>query len=235
MNAEQAAHLLAHALTEAAKHPRFRRDFTPAQRKELARLGCTPQQVERLQRILPAIAYYAEAGPKLADVRALLANLAAQAHAAESALRTLLDAPEHEEARWEARDRLLEALAERHPERCQRDPQRVSFSSPERYSAHPERMSEARRLVAAIDDVAHAADHARERMRGAPQTRMQAYPYAVALLDAALSLDGATVTPSESAASAFREIVGICCRAARVKTDDPLRAIRTYLKAQQQA
>ena len=232
MNAEQAAHLLAHALRLSARHPRFRRDFTPPQRKELARLGCTPQQVERLQRILPAIARDAEAGPKLADVRTHLADAARKAHAAAASLRALLDAPECELARDEARLRMLEALLELHPERCERDAAKAATGS---FGDHPRtrydpRLDEARRLLAAIDDVAHAADHARERMRGAPQTRMQAHPDPVALIDAALNMDGPQVRPSESAASPFREIVRLCYGAARVKNADPQAAIRRYLK-----
>ena len=226
MNAEEAAFLLANALPPSARHPRFRRGFNEAQRNELARLGCTPQQAERLQRILPAIAYYSEAGPALADVRATLAQLGKDAHKATSTLRSLLDAPEHELARDEARLRLLEALAAMHPDRCEVNPQRVST-----FHRYDSRLDEARRLLAALADVAAAADHARERMRGAPQTRAVAHRYPAALIDAALSVDGPQVAPSASAGSPFREIAAVCYAAAGATNADPVRAIRDYLRA----
>ncbi len=211
MNAEQARHLLAQAMLPDGQHARFRRDFTEAQRKELVRLGRTPQQFERLQRILPGIAYYCEAAPRMADVREHLADAAAKAHEAASSLRALLDAPECELARGEARECLLLALAG------------------QRSIRYHEREGEARRLLAAIDDVASAADHARKRMPKA-QTRQVAPWYPLALIDAALSVDGPTVPPSASEALPFREIVGVCYDAARVENPDPLRAIRNYLK-----
>ena len=222
MHAKAAKHLLAHALPPAARHARFKRTFDLRARSALLNCGCTDVQIERLERILPAIAYYTEAGPKLADVRALLANLAAQAHAADSALRTLLDAPEHEGARGEARLRLLEALAKLYPERFEIE--RWSVFSPE---------DEARRLLAAIADVASAAEHARERMPAA-QTRAVAHAYPVALIDAALSLDGPQVKPSASAGSKFRRIASVCYRAGLGGNVTPLRAIREYLAAQRQ-
>lgn len=229
MDADAAKHLLAHALPPAARHERFRRGFDQCARFALLHCGCNDAQIERLQGILPAIAYYAEAGPKLADVRAHLADAARKARAAASSLRALLDAPEHEEARSEARDRLLEALAEvLRPERCQIDPRRVSF-----FHHYDEREDEARRLLGALADVVAAVDHARERMPNA-QTRAVAHWYPLALIDAALSVDGPSLPPSESAASKFREIAGYCYSAARVANPDPQAAIRRYLKAQQQ-
>ena len=227
MDAEKAGHLLAH-LPRGAAQARFKRSFDLRARSALLNCGCTDAQIERLERILPGIAYYTEAGPRLVDVRALLANLAAQAHAADSALRMLLDAPEQEGARGEARLRLLEGLAKLYPDRCQIDPRRASF-----FHRYDEREAEARRLLAAIDDVVAAADHARERMPKA-QTRAVAHPYPVALIDAAVNLDGPQVRPSASAASKFRRIADICYTAALGSTTTPLRAIREHLAAQQQ-
>ncbi len=228
MDTEKAGHLLAYALPPAARHARFRRTFDKRARSALLNCGCNDAQIERLQRILPAIAYYSEAGPRLADVRAMLAGVAAQAHAAARGLRAIMDAPEHEEARGEARLRLLEGLAKLYPDRCQIDPRRASF-----FHRYDEREAEARRLLAAIDDVVAAADHARERMPKA-QTRAVAHPYPVALIDAAVNLDGPQVRPSASAASKFRRIADICYTAALGSTTTPLRAIREHLAAQQQ-
>lgn len=226
MNSESAEFLLAHALSPAARHDRFRRSFDASHRKELVRFGVTPAQMERLERILPAIAYYTAQGPRLADVNVLLGRLAKDAHKASTALRTLLDAPEHEQARDEARDLLLDALAEIHPERCEIDPQRVSF-----FHRYDPRKEEARRLLGALADVESAANRACERSSTAEQTRAKSHAYPVELIDAALSVDGPQVPPSESVGSAFFEIAGICYAVARGTSIEPLRAIRAYLSA----
>lgn len=230
MDAEKARHLLAHALPPDARQERFKRSFDKRAHSALQNCGCNDARIERLQRILPAIAYYHEAGPRLADVREQLADVAARTHAAASSLRALLDVPKHEEASDEARGWLLQALAERHPERCERDPQRVSF-----HQRHDPREDEARRLLAAIDDVATAAQHAGKRMSKAPQTRAVAHGYPVELIDAALSVDGLTVPVSATKGSMFLRIAGVCYRAALGSNATPLRAIRSYLAAQRQA
>ncbi|QEE25709.1 hypothetical protein CS053_15255 [Rhodanobacter glycinis] len=224
MNSESAESLLAHALPPAARHDRFRRSFDAHHRKELVRFGVTPAQTERLERILPAIAYYTTQGPRLADVNVLLERLAKDAHKASTALRTLLDAPEHEQAHDESRLRLFEALLELHPERCEIDPQRVSF-----FHRYDPREDEARRLLSALADVESAASRACERSSTAEQTRAKSHDYPVGLIDAALSVDGPQVPPSESVGSAFFEIAGICYAAARGASTEPLRAIRAYL------
>ena len=236
MDTEKAGHLLAHALTAAAQHARFRRTFDKRARSALLNCGCNDAQIERLQRILAAIAYYSEAGPRLADVRAMLAGVAAQAHAAAGGLRAIMDAPEHEEARDEARLRMLEALLELHPERCERDAAKaatIGFGDNPRTRYDP-RLDEARRLLAAIADVARAADHAREGMRGAPQTRKRTEWYPVALIDAGLSVAGPTVPLSATKDSQFLRIAQVCYAAALGSKSKPLRAIRAYLAAQQQ-
>lgn len=225
MNSESAEFLLAHALPPAARHDRFRRSFDAHHRRELVRFGVTPAQRERLERILPAIAYYADQGPGLGDVKKLLERLAKDAHAACTALRTLLDAPEHEQAHDEARLRLFEALSELHPGRCEIDPQRVSF-----FHRYDPREDEARRLLGALADVESAASRARERSP-TEQTRARSHAYPVELIDAALSLDGPQVPPSESVGSPFFEIAGICYAVARGSGPAPARAIRTYLQA----
>ena len=216
MNAEQGRHLLAQAVVPDEQLARLRRGFTKAQRSALARLGCTPAQIERLQRMLPHVAYFCETGPRLADTSAPLDALAADTRAAAASLRALLDAPGHELARGEARGWLLHALAM----------QRVS-SIP--YIPYDKMEDEARRLLAAIDDVATAAKRAHKRLPKA-QTRPVAHWYPLALIDAALSVDGPPVKPSASADSAFRKIAGISYSAARAENADPLRAIRSYLK-----
>jgi len=221
VNAEQAAQLLAHALPPEARKDLWQRKFTPAHRSALAQLDVTDAQAERLERILPAIAYYAARGPSLAAARTPLVKLAADAHKAAAALRALLDAPEYEEARGEARLRMLEALAELHPERCKIDPQRVSF-----FHRYDEREDEARRLLGALTDVEAAADHACKRMP-TEQTRAVAHHYPVALIDAALSVDGPAFRVSASAGSKFRDVATLCFEA--TGHGEPLRAIRAYL------
>lgn len=211
MRSEAAQHLLAHPLLPDGPQDRFRRSFNAVQRTTLARLGCTSEQVARLQSILPGIAFHCEGPPRMADARKYLADAATKAHEAASAWRALLDAPEYEFARGEARERLLLALAG------------------QRSIRYHEREDEARRLLAAINALASAADHARERMPTA-QTRKVAPWYPLALIDAALSADDPTVQPSASETSKFREIVGVCYAAASVENENPLRAIRTYLK-----
>lgn len=219
---EQAARLLAHALPPSARHPRFARTFTKAQRGDLARLGCTDAQVERLARILPAIARYDAQGPSLAAARAPLRKLAAEAHKAAAALRVVLDA--HDEATQESRTRLLQALAALQPARCEADPERTSLRK-----RHDGREVEARRLLAAVQDVEQAAQHAIECMPTA-QSRAVAHPFPVGLIAAALDVDGPQVPCSASAGSPFRRIASVCYQAAGVARE-PVRAIREHLKA----
>lgn len=212
MNAEAAGHLLAHALPPAARHDRFRRNFDRHARGALLDSGCNDAQVERLQRILAAVAYYTTPGPRMAEVRAGLATVEKQAQATASSLRALLDAPEHDEAQHEARGWLLHALA-------------VQHASSILHYAEGEEVG--RRLLAAIDEVTAAAEFARERMPK-QQTRACAHWYPVALIDAALSVDGPPVTPSASPGSPFHKIACTCYAAAGMPNDDPLRAIRVY-------
>ncbi len=223
MNAEQAALLLAHALPPEARKDCWQRKFTPAHRSDLAHLGVTDTQAERLARILPAIAYYTAQGPSLAAARTPLVKLAADAHKAAAALRVVLEG--RDEAMQESRGRLLQALEALHSERCKVDPARVSF-----FHRYDHREPEALRMLAALQDVEKAAEHALARMPKA-QTRAVAHPYPVALIDAALSVDGPSVKPSESAGSPFREIAATCYSSAGVTRGEPLRALRAYLLA----
>ncbi len=219
MTVQQAQHLLAHALPPDARKDCWRRTFTDAQKRELHRLQVTPAQVERLERILPAIAYYTAQGPRLADARAPLVKLATDAHKAAAALRVLLDASD--EAMQESRLRLLEAIEARHPERCQADPARVSF-----FHRYDRREPEALRLLATLQDVEQAASHAVEHMPR-QQTRRVSPPYPVQLIDAALSADGPAVPVSACAGSPFLEVAVLAYDAAGA--GDPLRAVRQYL------
>ena len=223
MNAEEATHLLAHALPSPARAARWRRTFTVEHRSELRQLGVTDAQAERLERILPAIAYCAAQGPRLADVRAPLVQLGKDAHKAANALRTLLEA--RDEARQEGRMRMLETIEALHPERCEVDPARVSF-----FHSYDHREPEALRMLAALQDLEAVAKRAVERMPKS-QTRAVAHHYPVALIDAALSVDGPAFTVSASAGSAFRDVATVCFATARQGEAEPLRAIRAYLSA----
>lgn len=220
MNAEQAAFLLAHALPPEARKDCWQRKFTRAHRSDLKRLGVTDTQAERLARILPAIAYYGTPGPSLAAARTPLVILAADAHKAAAALRVVLEG--RDEAMQESRGRLLQAIESLHPERCEVDPARVSF-----FHRYDHREPEASRLLAALQDVEKAAEHALARMPKA-QTRAVAHPYPVALIDAALSVDGQPFRVSASAESKFRRVAALCYVAAG--HGEPLRAIRAYLR-----
>ncbi len=222
MTVQQAQHLLAHALPPDARTDCWRRTFTDAQKRELHRLH-TPAQTERLERILPAIAYYTAQGPRLADARAPLVKLATDAHKAAAALRVLLDASD--EAMQESRLRLLESIDAQHPERCPVDPARVSF-----FHRYDRREPEALRLLATLQDVELAASHAVECMPK-EQTRAVAHTFPVELIHAALSVDGPAVHVSASPACPFIEIATLCYDAAG--TGDPVRAIRAHLRQMQ--
>jgi len=221
---ERAEFQLAHALPPAARSPRWHRSFNALQRRELARLGVTTDQKSRLERILPAIAYYTAQGPRLADARKPLAQLAKDARRAGSALRTLLEAHD-DEARQESRQRMLEAIENLHPERCEVDPQRVSF-----FNRYDHREPEALRMLAALQDLETAANHAVARMPEA-QTREVAHPYPVGLIEAALvAADGPQFKVSASPGTPFIDVVQACYAAARAANPGPLRAIRAYLR-----
>jgi len=222
MDAEQAARVLAHALPPDARKPEWRRTFSTDDRAELTRLEVSDAQADRLERILPAIAYYNAQGPSLSAARAPLSKLSAHANKAAAELRLILT--DRRPARQESRGRLLQSLEMLHPERCEVDASRVTVFHP-----YDHREPEALRLLAALRDLEQAAQHAIARMPRA-QTRRVAHAYPVELIDAALSRDGPAFTPSESAGAAFREIVAVCYEAAGVK-GEPLRAIRSYLRA----
>jgi nucleotide-binding universal stress UspA family protein len=222
MNSEQAEFMLAHALPPAARITRWRRNFTLPQRRELHRLGVTTDQTERLQRILPAIAYYAAQGPKLADVRAPLKQVRKDAHAAAQALRTLLEG--RDEARQEGRMRILQAIEVLHPERCEVDSARVSF-----FALYDHREPEALRILEALQALEAVAKHAVARIPKS-QTRPVAHPYPVGLIEAALMVPGAPAfRVSASPGTPFRDVVAACYAAASAANTDPLRAIRAYL------
>ena len=221
MNAEEAKRLLKHALPPDARKRRWQRTFTDEHRNELQPLGVTNAQTERLERILPAIAYYAAQGPSLAAARRPLVKLAADAYKAAAALRVVLEG--RDEAMQESRGRLLQALEALHPERCEVDPARVSF-----FHRYDHREPEALRLLAALQDVEQAAQHAIGRIPKS-QTRAVAHRYPVALIDAALSVDGPAFPVSESESSKFLAVATVCYAAAG--HGEPLRAIRAYLQA----
>jgi len=217
---KRAAFLLKNALPPDARKPCWQRSFTPAHRRELKRLGVTLAQVDRLQRILPAIACYGTAGPSLAAARAPLVKLAADAHKAAAALRVVFEP--RDDAMQESRGRLLQSIEAQHPERCEVDPARVSF-----FHSYDHREPEALRLLAALHDVEQVARLAADGMPKA-QTRLVAHPYPVHLIDAALSVDGPAVPVSASPGCPFIEIATLCYAAAGF--GEPLRAIRACLR-----
>ncbi len=221
MNAEQAAFVLAHVWAPRRVEERWKRTFTDKHHRELKRLGLTDAQVERLERILPAIVYYTAKGPRLADARKPLVKLATDAHKAAAALRVVLEG--RDDATQESRGGLLHAIEALHPDRCEVDPARVSSFHP-----YDHREPEAQRMLAALQDLKAVAEHAVARMPKA-QTRAVAHVWPIKLIDAALTAaDGPAVPVSASIASTFREVATLCYDAAG--HGEPLRAIRAYLR-----
>lgn len=221
MTPEQAAFLLSHALPPDARKPKWQRAFAGSHRRELTGLDVSTAQVERLERILPAIACYAATGPRLADARAPLVKVGADADKAAKSLRVMLEGAA--DAMQESRLRFLQAIEALHPERTMVDPQRAGRT----FHTYDHREPEALRLLAALQDVVRAAQHAVERMP-AEQTRKVAHHYPVALIEAALSLDGPQFNVSASPASRFFDVVTACYGAAG--QGEPLRAVRAYLQ-----
>ena len=221
MDAREAEFLLRHALPDSARADRFKRTFDKKDRSALLNSGCSDAQIVRLARIIPAIAYCAEPAPRLADVCALLADLGKAIEAGAATLRALLDAPDGG-AGEEAHGRLLDSILRLHPDRCESNPRHARGFFEKRID---EREIEARRLLSVMVEVQAIAEDARQHVPGG-QTRKRIVPYPVALIDAALSLDGPQFSPSER--DPFVRITGICYRAAGIHST-PLRTIRLYL------
>jgi hypothetical protein len=223
MNSEEAELLLARALPPPARTGRWRRSFTAHQRRELARLDVTTEQEGRLQRILPAIAFFTTQGPKLADVRAHLMQVRKDAHAAAQALRTLLEG--RDDTREEGRIRIFQAIEALHPERCEVDPTQVSV-----WARYNHREPEAWRMLEALQALEAVAKNAVARMPKS-QTRPIAHPYPVSLIKAAMTVpDAPAFRVSASPGTPFRDVVATCYAAAGAANTDPLRAIRAYLR-----
>ena len=217
--------LLDHALPPPARDPRYERSFSDTYRNDLHKLwGCTDKQIDRLQRILPAIAYYDEQGPALADVRKLLVQIAKYTDRVAGDMSALLkapeEAPEYDRTRDEARMRLLQAISKLYPERCEVDPSRVS-----RWQSYDPCMEEAQRLLTTLQDVAKAAKHAHTQCK--QQTRVVAHTYPITLINAALNVDGPPII-RVSESGPFFEIAYICYQAVGVQ-GEPRVAIRKYL------
>lgn len=217
MDAEAARYLLRHVLPSGAWADRFKRTFRKQDRSALLNAGCCDAQIERLERILPAIAAYTEAAPRLADVRALLANLHETIGAAAAQLCAILDAPDGG-AGEEARGLLLDSCRRLYPARCVPDSQHAAFF---------EKRPPPRGLLSVLLEVQTVAEDARRNVqKGQTRTTVSLRP--VMLIDAALSVDGPQFTPSER--GPFARITSRCYLAAGL-TGKPLRAIRAYLQA----
>lgn len=213
------------ALPPGARGERFQRFFSEGQKSLLRGAYClSDRQIECLSVALRVIAYYTQAAPELREVRKPLSDLAKSAHKTVQGMEALLQAPAHEDARVEARDRIGQAVFALYPERCQPDPTKASP-----FHRHDERMEEVMRMARELEAVATRA------LVGIPanvtKARASAYPIAC-INDALAALDGETVvTPRIYDNSPFREIVRICYEAAGAATTDPETAIRAYLKS----
>ena len=91
---ERADSVLRNALPPSARHRRFARTFSSANLQDLRGMNLTKFQIERLARILPAIAYYIAPGPNVADVRDTLFELSDSLSVSRDKLEKLLQAPE---------------------------------------------------------------------------------------------------------------------------------------------
>lgn len=221
-------------LSRIERQVRFARTFSDEQIRSLKDLGCSMAQIDRLRvslRVIAASTTPAMPAPKLADVRAPLDDLAKKAKETAKALESLLKAPESNDARTEAKERLRDAIFSLYPDRCRPDPQKVGF-----YNDYDERIEEARRLLDKVHEVEKIAAKARKDMpTKATRARIQTRP--IGLIRSALSFDFAPtprqpkepIPPSVSITSPFRKIVGICYETAGASTTDPVRAIRAYL------
>ncbi|MFK2876866.1 hypothetical protein [Rhodanobacter hydrolyticus] len=224
-------------LSRTERHERFARNFSDEQMRSLKDLGCTTAQIDRLRislRVIAASTTPAIPAPKLADVRAPLDDLAKKAKETAKALESLLKAPESNDARTEAKERLRDAIFSLYPDRCRPDPHKVGF-----YNDYDECIEEAKRLLDKVHEVEKIAAKAREDMpTKATRARIQTRP--IGHIHSALSFNFAPtprqpkelIPPSVSITSPFRKIVGICYEAAGATTADPERAIRAYYNDQ---
>ncbi len=224
MDSETAEYVLKHALPPGARAERWRRTFNVRDRSDLLNAGCDDAQIERLQRILPAIAYYNDTGAKLGDVRAVLAAAQKALDRATRSVLSILDAPAHDQARDEARAWLLTSTLKLFADRCQPDAQRASF-----FERHDERADELRRLLAAVADLQAVAKQSLDRLAKAPQSRPVSPAYPITLIVAALSVDGPSFRASERKGTRFERIAARCYKVADADSDSPTRAIRAWL------
>lgn len=214
-------------------------DFLAEHTRELQQLGVDLPQLARLRRALRVIHLYTLPGPKVADVRAPLRRLKKHADAVTREIGALVNAPDNDEARQEARQRLLEALCRF---RAVPSSGRSSFHAP-----YDDRVDALLALAAELQDTVTLALNG---LQG--QTRTLALPYPVAYIHRALAFDfmlerqsefpawdGYPFKPSTTAECAFANVVRVCYEAAHgcktnaphAFTTEPERAIRAFVKA----
>ncbi len=228
MDRETAEHVLKHAKL-ACPSPEYRKpQFDKRDRADLLNAGCSDAQIGRLQRVLPGIAHSKAPQVPLADVRAVLSAAQAALDRATRSVLSILDAPDHDEAPDEARVFLLTSTGKLFPERCKLDPQRVSFFEP-KAQRYDERADELRRLLSAVADLRAVAALSLDRLAHAPQSRPVSPGYPIALIMAALSVDGPSFIVSERRGTSFERVAARCYAAAGAGS--PTRAIRAWLAA----
>lgn len=215
-------------------------NFSTDQRKRLARLGVTPEQVAELIRVLPSVAASGKNPPKLADVRAPLEKIR---DTAAILARDIARVSSHRDDRALSMAAFL--LWDAHGQRLHDD----YFAAP--LEPRPRNLPPDK-LAKEIKRLAEIADDALKRIAGKQTRHRIADPQPVSLIDHAL-LEGWNKThsahlsdddlrngdypplpeypfgPGERGHRAkFRKIVEICYQASGHPNADPERATKAY-------
>ncbi len=210
-------------LPPSARAEHMSATFSPSQRDELKRLGVDAEQLKRLQLALRIIKAYTAAPATLCDVRNPLDDLTKAAARTAKLLNSLSQAPVHDDAMTEAKGRLMLAIYEVVP-----DFSELTLAQ----------------LQSAACLIRDAASHALQEIPRQQSRHKSAHVYPIKYIDDALLL-GFTASqnankegpwppypfkPSASPTSKFRQIVGVCYEAAGAPSNDPERAIKSYMR-----
>lgn len=205
-----------HVLPPGSRSKEYERAFLESRAFQLRNTyRLSVEQIQGLTLCLRVIAFYAEPAVPLPAVRKHLDKIKKNIDAAVKGLRSLLDAPNKDGARTEARQRILQASMALHLDEC------LDLRVPS-----DERIDVVLRLFTEAKDVAdYAVSHAPKNATKAP-----AQPYPIACIANVLCVSVRPIVPSASSTSPFREIVNICYEAAGVRTGAE-RAVRAYIRS----
>ena len=209
-------------LPPSARTEDMRVNFNAVQRQLLARLGVDAEQLKRLEPALSIIKLYTAAPAALNDVRKNLSALLSAVSKSSSLLNSLLQVPPYEEARCEARDRLVSAW----------------------FRISPNIATTEKPLAAEYEQLARLREIAEHALREIPrsQSRRMSPIYPIEYIDTAL-LCGFRTThreakrmppypffPAASESSKFRAVADVCYEAAGAPSGNPERAIKAYIR-----